>query len=86
MLFFQGQAQARGDVPLKLHCHPVASACLGNTEPPELPSPVEGFLFMEAALEFLLGVGGLIVTGFVIAFAAGWYILASRAKKLHETT
>jgi hypothetical protein len=45
-----------------------------------------GLIHMETVLEFLLGIGGLVLAGLVIAFVIGWYILASRAKKLGETT
>ena len=41
---------------------------------------------MDAILEFILGIGGLVVGGLVVAFLIGWYILATRAKKLSETT
>ena len=41
---------------------------------------------METIMGFLLGIGGLIVAGVLLAFLAGWYILASRARKLKETT
>jgi hypothetical protein len=41
---------------------------------------------METVLDFVFGIGGLVVVVLVILFAIGWYILASRAKKLKETT
>jgi hypothetical protein len=41
---------------------------------------------METVMSFLLGVGGIVLTGFVIMFVAGWWILASRSKKLKELT
>jgi hypothetical protein len=42
---------------------------------------------MESVMSFLLGIGGLVVlTGFVIMFVAGWWILASRSKKMKEIT
>jgi hypothetical protein len=41
---------------------------------------------MDVVMEFIFGVGGLVVGGLVVAFLIGWYILATRAKKLSETT
>jgi hypothetical protein len=41
---------------------------------------------METIIGFLLGIGGLVVAGVLLAFLAGWFILASRSKKLKETS
>jgi hypothetical protein len=41
---------------------------------------------MDAILGFIFGVGGLVVLGVAAAFVVGWYIVASRAKKLKETS
>jgi hypothetical protein len=41
---------------------------------------------MEAILEFLMGLGGLLVGGLVLFFLVGLYFVWSRARKLSETT
>lgn len=41
---------------------------------------------MDTIVEFLMGITGLIVIGVVLAVLAGGYIIASRAKKLKETS
>jgi hypothetical protein len=41
---------------------------------------------MNTILEFLVGIGGLVLLGLVIAFLIGWFILARRAKRLSEIT
>jgi hypothetical protein len=41
---------------------------------------------MAAILGFVFSTGGLVVLAAAAAFVAGWYIIATRAKKLKETT
>ena len=41
---------------------------------------------VEAVPGFLLGIGGLVVLGVIVAFLIGWFIVATRAKKLSETS
>lgn len=52
-------------------------------EPPPAPAGCRG---MDAILGFVFGIGGLVVLAAAAASAAGWYIIATRAKKLKETT
>ena len=41
---------------------------------------------MDAIVGFIFSIGGLIVLGLVAAFLIGWAIIATRARKLKETT
>jgi hypothetical protein len=41
---------------------------------------------METILAFAVSTGGLIVAGVFVMFAVGWFIIASRATKIKETT
>jgi hypothetical protein len=41
---------------------------------------------MDAIFGFLFGVGGLVVLGLIVAFLVGWYILATRARRIKEIT
>jgi hypothetical protein len=41
---------------------------------------------MDAFLTFLLSASGFVLGGFVVIFAVGCYIVASRARKINETT
>jgi hypothetical protein len=41
---------------------------------------------MDAILGFVFGVGGLVALAAAAAFLAGWSIIATRAKKLKETS
>jgi hypothetical protein len=52
----------------------------------ELPTECSVAGGMDAILGFIFGVGGLVVLGVAAAFVVGWYIVASRAKKLKETS
>jgi hypothetical protein len=44
------------------------------------------FPSMDMILGFLAGTGGLVLLGVAVAFGIGWFILASRAKRLNEIT
>ncbi|WP_257730306.1 hypothetical protein [Rhodoplanes sp. Z2-YC6860] len=41
---------------------------------------------MDAILGFVFGIGGIGLLAAIAAFLIGWYVIATRAKKLKETT